>query len=288
MRLALGTVQFGAPYGVSNSSGLVPFDDVIQILTYAKSKGVDTLDTAISYGQSEDVLGKIGIQQWKIITKIPSLNESVGNIESWLNEHIDSSMLRLGVRRLEGVLLHRPEDILSDAGDLYVKALESLRETGKVSKIGYSIYSPDSLEQLTARFWPDIVQVPYNVFDQRIISSGWLDVLTSRNTKVHSRSIFLLGLLVMPNDSRPAYFSKWSSLLSKWDEFVAKAGQDPVHLALNFALQEKRFDRIIVGVDSLMQLKHIMDERHKAVSVDLMMMSSYDKDLIEPSRWVLD
>ncbi len=288
MKLALGTVQFGAAYGLANSVGLVPFNEVRLILDYARSKGVDTLDTAISYGESEDVLGKIGIKQWKLITKIPPLNESVENIESWLTNHIDSSMTRLGVEKLYGVLLHRPEDILSDVGTRYVRILEKLRETGKISKIGYSIYSPSSLEELTGKLWPDIVQAPYNVFDRRIASSGWLDKLNSRNIKVHARSIFLQGLLLMPNSSKPAYFSKWDSLFSKWNEAVIEAKQDPVHVALNFALHEDRFDRILIGVDSLAQLKHIIDGYDRNFPLELTNLACEDRDLLEPSRWILN
>ena len=57
------------------------------------------------------------------------------------------------------------------------KAILQLRDDGLVSSVGFSIYSPDELEDLTTIFWPDVVQVPFSVFDTRMQSSGWLDRL---------------------------------------------------------------------------------------------------------------
>jgi aryl-alcohol dehydrogenase-like predicted oxidoreductase len=287
MRLVLGTVQFGAPYGVANSAGTVPLKEVEKILNYAKSKSVNRLDTAASYGQSEAVIGEIGVREWKVITKIPPLNESVEDVESWIFNQIESSIARLKVERLEGVLLHRPEDILGHNSQCFIKALHKLRDTGKVSKIGYSIYSPNSLQQLTDKFWPDLVQAPYNVFDQRISLSGWLDRLVSKGSEIYARSIFLQGLLVMPASLRPAYFSRWRDLLNGWDRLVIETGLTPLELALSFVVQEKKIDYIVVGVDSFSQFKFIHDSYEKKLPINFMSFSSQDEDLIDPFRWVV-
>ena len=42
MKLALGTVQFGLPYGVANQSGQVTRDEAGAILTQARASGIDT------------------------------------------------------------------------------------------------------------------------------------------------------------------------------------------------------------------------------------------------------
>ena len=56
-KLALGSAQFGLAYGISNSHGKVSMNEVFRILTLAKSLGINTIDTASAYGNSEDVLG---------------------------------------------------------------------------------------------------------------------------------------------------------------------------------------------------------------------------------------
>jgi aryl-alcohol dehydrogenase-like predicted oxidoreductase len=56
-RLALSTVQFGLPYGIANQAGPVSRSEVKSMLQFALANGVDSLDTAIAYGDSEACLG---------------------------------------------------------------------------------------------------------------------------------------------------------------------------------------------------------------------------------------
>ena len=70
IRIALGTVQFGLHYGITNQRGKVSADDAKAMLLLASNQGTDTLDTAISYGDSEKRLGEIGTNGFKIITKL--------------------------------------------------------------------------------------------------------------------------------------------------------------------------------------------------------------------------
>lgn len=286
MKLALGTAQFGSAYGVANSEGKVQFTEAQRILDFARRAGVDVLDTAVGYGDCEAVLGNMKMSGWKLITKIPPLDNSVIDIESWVIAQVNASMQRLSVDVLYGVLLHRPEDILNDRGSQYSRALQQLRDSGRVAQIGYSIYSPSILSELTSRLWPDIVQTPFNVFDQRIKKSGWLDKLTSNGTMVHARSVFLQGLLLMHESGWPAYFDNWKPLLSNWLKVVVAEGVSPLEMALNFALQEKMLDRVVVGVDSLVQIEQIVAAvKGNVVLPDLTGLACDDVRLIEPFRW---
>ena len=285
MKLALGTAQFGSAYGLANLGGKIPLDEAQRILTFARRVGIDVLDTAAGYGDCEAVLGKIKTPGWKLITKIPPLDDSVVNVESWVITQVNASMQRLGTNNLYGVLLHRPEDILNDRGSQYLRGLKQLRDSGRVTHIGYSIYSPALLGELTSRLWPDILQTPFNVFDQRIRNSGWLDKLTSNGTIVHARSVFLQGLLLMHESDIPAYFDNWKPMLFKWLKAVAGEGVYPLEIALNFALQEKRLDRVVVGVDSLVQLEQLVAAVKSMEIPDLTGLACDDVHLIEPFRW---
>ena len=68
-KLALGTVQFGLDYGISNIGGQVSLEEARKVLKLAKEYDIDTLDTASGYGNSEKVLGKIGVNDFQIVTK---------------------------------------------------------------------------------------------------------------------------------------------------------------------------------------------------------------------------
>ena len=79
-KLALGTAQFGLDYGVTNSEGKVQVEEVELILGCAKENSINTLDTAASYGNSEEVLGSIGISDFQIITKTIPLKNGVDEV----------------------------------------------------------------------------------------------------------------------------------------------------------------------------------------------------------------
>ncbi len=287
MKLALGTAQFGGPYGVANSNGQIGYEEAARILNRAKLSGVVTLDTAVSYGKSESTLGNLGLCGWKVITKLPKIPASVQNVYDWVFTQVKASMQRLHVNTLSGVLLHNPEDIFTKQGPSYLKALQDLRELGIIEAIGYSIYSPLALDELTKCFWPDIVQAPFNVFDQRLLTSGWLDKLNSRGVLVHVRSVFLQGLLTMSPTLRPQYFSKWKDLLSNWDTLVIDLGVSPVKICLDFNSYFQQINKIIIGVDSVEQLQQILREYSSENCYNLESFASEDLDLIEPFRWCI-
>lgn len=283
----MGTAQFGMTYGVANTVGRVPVDDIRQIMKFSRNKGISMIDTAIAYGVSESVLGEVGLQDWDVVTKIPALPREVQNIKLWLFQQIQESIQRLGVKELYGALLHNPEDILGSSGEEYILALKELQKSGLVKFLGYSIYSPDILCNLTNKFWPEIVQAPFNVFDQRLKISGWLDRLVDGGVMVHARSIFLQGLLISSRTSLHEYFSPWSMLIHKWQSYSAEICANPLEVALNFVLKEHKIDQLIVGVDGFQQIKEIVEAYNKIQTPALECFACNDLNLIEPYRWKL-
>jgi hypothetical protein len=285
MKFALGTVQFGIPYGIGNTTGQVAQAEANAIIDYAKNVGIDTIDTAIAYGQSEKCIGSSGVDGWNLVTKLPEVPTTCHNLENWIRENVNKSLINLGVTRISGLLLHRPAQLLeSDKSGLW-EILNDLKSEGVVRKIGFSIYSPYELSSLWSRYKPDLVQAPYNVFDRSLVKTGWMQELSSSGVEIHVRSIFLQGLLLMPLDSIPEKFKKWTQLLSVWDDWLAGNGVSRLQATISFALSDPRISRVVVGVDSLIQLKEILGavlEESLDFPDDL---CSSDADLINPSQW---
>jgi aryl-alcohol dehydrogenase-like predicted oxidoreductase len=288
MKLALGTVQFGLNYGVANTIGQVDKNEVKKILTFAKREGIDTLDTAIGYGDSEKYLGHAGINDWNVITKLPEVGVEHSDINFWTNDQISNSLLHLNVSSVYGVLLHRPLELLEKNGLQLWKSLKDLKERGIVKKIGFSIYRPSDLDSLwKAGFLPDIVQAPYNVFDQRLKKTGWLDKLNESKVEVHTRSVFLQGLLLMAVKKRPKYFNRWNNVLEEWDFWLESNKISGLEAALNFSLSENLIDKVIVGIGSKAQLSEIISSSKSGSLSIPEIFSSEDEDLINPSLWDL-
>jgi len=285
-KIALGAVQFGLDYGIANETGQVKDAEVDQILSQSKKSGIDVLDTAITYGTSEDVLGQIGVDNFRVVTKLPSFPKDQDNIAFWVHGQVDASLKRLKQKKIYGLLLHRSQDLLSSDGDRLVEILAELKAAGLVEKVGVSIYGPEELDLIFDKIKIDLVQAPLNVVDRRLQSSGWLGRLKDNGIEVHIRSVFLQGLLLMERQHVPEKFSRWSKLWDQWNQKLETAKVSRLVACLSYPLFLEQVDRVIVGVDSAKQLSEILEAAKSANNeLDTAFMRSSDVDLINPSRW---
>lgn len=286
-RIALGTAQFGMAYGVANQLGQINPGEAGEILRRAQAAGMDTLDTAIAYGDSEKTLGSLGVRQWKLVSKLPALPEAGIDAAAWVRSELRGSLMRLGVPKLHGLLLHRSQQLLGPQGAELYAALRDAQQLGLVDKIGVSIYGPEELDALWPKFRLDLVQSPFNVFDRRLASSGWLERMRQAGTEIHVRSVFLQGLLLQPAEKRRPEFSAWQDLWSKWDNWLAAQQLSPLRACLMFALSHPDIGRAVVGVDGVSHLDEIL----AAPTVDLIdfpqFLESSDLRLINPTQWKL-
>ena len=283
MRLAIGTVQFGMSYGISNKIGQTTQLEVKKILDLASASGIDTLDTAVAYGDSEAILGQVGVAEWNIISKIQPIPVGGVNGSDWVLRQVNASLSNLNINQLNGVLLHAPEQLLSPDSKEIIQGLEEAKSRGLVKKVGCSIYSLELLPSLLGVFKPDIVQLPINIFDQRAINTGWLGKMIELGVEVHARSIFMQGLLLMSPVQRPAYFHKWNELFQKWDSMIA--GKNVLEACLGFIKSVHGVSKIVVGVESQAQLSQLLFAWNEATPMAAPQLSCEDEALINPSNW---
>jgi aryl-alcohol dehydrogenase-like predicted oxidoreductase len=286
MKLALGTVQFGLDYGIFNASGCVAEHEALAIVLRAQESGMNTLDTAIAYGSSETVLGRLGIEQWKTITKLPAVPDGCDDVNQWVRCQLQQSMVRLRVTRLYGVLFHRPGQLFErSTGPSLYAALQQFKSRGQVQKIGVSIYSPIELDALLNDYGFDLVQAPLNILDRRLVDMGWARRLHEMGVEVHARSAFLQGLLLMPPGERPAKFGRWSDIWNTWDAWLNQTGLTPLQACLRYFNDLPEIDRVVVGVDTVAQLNEILGETNGALSSLPEFCPLQDERLINPATW---
>jgi len=286
VKLALGTVQFGIDYGVANTRGKVSTNELRRILDLAKRDGIDTLDTAVSYGDSEQRLGQVGVGSFRIISKIPPIPAAQVDLRDFVEAALNSSLQRLKVDRLDGLLIHKSSDLLGPRGDEIYSALCAVKDSGLVNKIGISIYAPEELDKCISRYAFDLVQAPYNILDQRLEQTGWLERLKKQKTIVHTRSVFLQGLLLMKAGQRPEMFSRWSSVWNNLDAWFSEQGLTRLEGSLGMVMANSKIDRVIVGVDSYAQLSEIIAALRTKVSTrTISRFAVDDTDLIDPTSW---
>ena len=129
------------------------------------------------------------------------------------------------------------------------------------------------------------MQAPYNIFDRRLEQSGWLQIMSNSRVEIHIRSVFLQGLLLMDEDSRPIKFNRWSysfGLLEKW---IKENNTTALQACLSLPLNDDRINRIVIGVDNTQQLKSILFGGDINTPVPPLSLCLDDVDLINPSHW---
>ncbi len=284
-KLALGTVQFGLDYGISNANGKTKEDEVLSMLELAFNGKVKTLDTAIAYGNSELKLGQsflVSEEKFQIITKIPDTLKSP-------REYLDESLRKLNVSRIYGLMTHN-FDLVQNSLKYYEQMLQ-LKQTGRVSKIGVSVYTSAQLEYLIDnKIAFDILQFPYSILDQRF--SPYFSELSKLKVETHVRSVFLQGLLFLKNQEIDPFFIKVLPVLSKIREISKRINVPISALALNFTLLNKGIDKVIVGCNNSVQLNQNLESmeytnRVKSVYDELTTMGLEDENILLPYNWRL-
>jgi aryl-alcohol dehydrogenase-like predicted oxidoreductase len=287
VKLALGTVQFGLYYGVANRRGRPTGDQAQAILNCAARAGINMLDTATAYGESEARLGQIGVAGWQVVSKLSAVPDDCSEVSGWVENACAESLRRLGLTDMYGLLLHRPQQLLEKNGDQLYQALQHLKQSGLVQKIGMSIYGPEELDALAARFAFDLIQVPFNILDRRMIESGWLKRLAAQGTEIHVRSVFLQGLLLMSTAERPAKFERWSPLWTAYESWLSQTGLTPLQACLRHALSFDEISSVVIGVDSVPQLEAILEA---ATETEKLLVppeiQTNDIDLLNPAHWI--
>ena len=285
-KLGLGTVQWGQDYGISNPKGKTPQDEVKRILSIAKLNNIDLLDTAHHYGDSELIIGKSNLKNFKIITKTGFFkNNYISDLDKEnLISTFKESLTKLSLESIYGLLIHDVNDLFKDGGENLVDSLKLLKKNGFVKKIGISIYDSYQIKSALKIFKPDIVQLPINIFDQRLIKDGTLKDLSELNIEIHARSVFLQGLLFMKKDNLPEYFSPWKNKISDWHLHCRINKVTPLSASLNFVLGLPEVNRCLVGVNSASQLEEIIIASRKGTLLT-QDFATDDEKLINPRNW---
>ncbi|MBE0367404.1 aldo/keto reductase [Pseudoalteromonas aurantia] len=295
MRLALGGVQFGTNYGVSNRHGQPSQRKVAEILTLAQDSNIEVIDTAIAYGNSEQVLGELVdiTKKFEIITKLPPLKKKKFSPAdcAYYSELLDLSYQKLQTKKLSGLLFHSADDILKEGNEELLQKIHNLKKTKRLVKSGVSLYSQGSYSKLLNNPLVELVQIPYNCFDTFFSSSGYLQKFKERNIEVHARSSFLQGLLLMDLQDIPKYFLPWLDKLALFSQVASELSLSNLELALSYVVKEPNIDKLVIGVNDVKELEQVTQAYNKALDVEhnrLPNLSSLDPKLINPAHWQLD
>jgi len=289
MKLGLGAVQMGIDYGISNKNGKTTKEEVVKILEVAARNNIRIIDTAAQYGNSEEVLGNSLPKKnnFKVVTKTISIGHEDITLSDVmrLEETFFRSIEKLRVSSVFGLLAHHAEDLIAQGGDHFMTKMMELKQRGFVEKIGVSIYTGKQIDDILNKYSIDIIQLPINVLDQRLLNNGYLSKLKAAGVEIHARSVFLQGLLLMNPDGLPPYFDKVKMHLKQYHESIRDKGMTPVQAALRFVAGLTEVDAVICGVNNHRQLEELCAATHSANPIDFSYYAIYDEPILNPSQW---
>jgi aryl-alcohol dehydrogenase-like predicted oxidoreductase len=256
--LVVGTAQFGMPYGIGNRRGQPSFSEVCDILRCAIDNGATTFDTAVAYGESEEILGRAlselrAHNQATVITKVPSVSSAGASptpsaATAWIRETIETSLKRLRLEQLPLCLFHDADDIV------HMEALLSLKAAGLVRHVGVSVARPDQLDAVLTTPGVEAIQVAASLLDQRILRSGSLTRAAEAGMAVFIRSVYLQGLVLMPESDIAGDLREVIPIRRELEALASDAGMPMAELALRYALSLPGVTGILTGVETPEQM----------------------------------
>lgn len=298
--IALGTVQFGIDYGINNTRGKVPFDEVVKILAECKKQGIKVIDTSRCYGNSEEVLGKAldelkAKDDFRICTKLDLPtgweNFSFEKIKNLVHDSVHKSQEALRLDTIPMFLLHTYQYVSLYDGLVWKEVLK-LKEKGEIKDLGVSIcYTTDEAFQTLNLPSISVIQIPFNVFDSRWENDGVLDKCVEKKVEVINRSTFLQGLFFMDPKTAVERVPQADGYIQKLNAISIENNIPISKLVFSYVMEENRINYSLLGVDSYKQFKENIDMADKAC-LDLRIIKELREafkkvpiELVNPVYW---
>ena len=282
-KIVLGTAQFGLNYGISNKYGKLKFKEIFKILSYCYNKKIDFLDTATAYGSSEDDIGKffkLTKKKFKVVTKYTFQNNKT------IKEQLRKTFNSLGYYPY-AILAHSKKDYLNKKFQIEVRKLKKKKI---IKSFGVSLYSISELKTiLKSKNKPDIIQIPVNLLDKRFLDKKVVENLKRKSIKIFARSIFLQGLFFKNKKFVIKNFKNIKGIYEKLGSIAKKENMNLGELSLNWVLNLKQIDKVVIAVDNLDHLKNNLDICKKKISKisinQIEKINSNNNIIIRPDLW---
>lgn len=293
---SLGTVQLGMAYGLGEFAVKPSKDDAFALLNCAINGGVNVLDTANNYGDSEQIIGEwlATLPQDKrpfIVTKIgPFDHSSDETLRADIIAQTEGCLQALGVSTLDVLMVHSFADYEKNP-DTVRAMFDELKASGKIRYSGLSVYSEDDYFAV-AQSGFDAVQIPLNVFDWRQIESGGIKAIADAGIAIFARSVFLQGLVFLSPDTLDERMTFCRPYLKKYLDLCREFNVSPAVLALSYVLSVSGVISVVLGCQIAPQVKDnlsLIEQVRPLTETELSTLREafvdIDPRVVDPRKW---
>lgn len=282
-KIILGTVQLGVKYGINNNDGKPSKEMAFSILDYAWKNGVEILDTADVYGDAQAIIGEYHLSTnniFKVNSKFKGNSLPVEiQIEKILNE--------LNIPKLNVYFYHSFQDFINYPD--WLNELVQLKREGKFDKIGLSVYENSELELAVSNPNIDVIQLPFNLFDNMNERGELLKKAKENNKTIQIRSVYLQGLFFKDIASLPVKLEPLAKHLNTIHSIASENKISIEQLAFAYVMLQSQIDEIIIGVENQNQLIENIElfskKYDKSIVEEINKIQIKEKELLYPKNW---
>ena len=245
---------------------------------HAIDSGINFIDTAYLYGDSETFLGEVLQGEYKdnvkLCTKLPSINvRKYDDMENILDEQLN----RLQRDSIDYYLIHAVD--LKTINRLLkrdlIKFLNKAKSEGKIKHVGFSYHGPkEEFGIILDGYDWDVVMVQYNYFDENVQAGmEGIEYAASKGMGVFVMEPLKGGILAgkMPHEAEEIFRN-------------ANPNKSNAEWALEWVLNNRNVTCVLSGMNSIEQI----DENIRiAEDTDPLSMSFEDMETIELVKRVL-
>jgi len=276
--IVVSEIGFGA-WGIGgNSYGPVNDRESVAALECARENGVTFYDTADLYGEghSEELIGETfrSVREHVVIaTKVGTLPHSGFFMpQDFSDAHIltavEESLRRLGTDYIDLYQLHSPPGELLSRGKGVLETMEKLKLEGKIREFGISVRSPADGVVAIRDLDVGVIQVNFNLIDQRALESGLFDLARERGVGVIVRTPLCFGYLTGSLNGNETFsggdhrknwpadqLKRWASAADLFSFLNDGKQMTPAQLALRYCLDYEQVSTVIPGMLNTVQVR---------------------------------
>ncbi|RIH67062.1 aldo/keto reductase [Mariniphaga sediminis] len=255
--IAFGGVEIGMPYGigVENAADMLSESEAIELLHAALDAGINFFDTARMYGESEAIMGKAfkhRRDEVVLCTKCRHLIDDKGKIPSgsalkeFIEGSLNESLRALQTDSVDVFMLHQVNFEILENEEI-ASIFLNLKKEGKIKATGASVYTPEETQKAIATGVWDVLQIPFNLMDQR--QETFFSQAKEKGVGLVVRSVLMKGLLSDRGKNLHPALKKVEQHIAGYGELMQRTSFDLPMLATKFALSFPEVSSILVGID---------------------------------------
>lgn len=281
----VGTANLGANYGPHLNSGKFPEGEIVRLLgTIAEDPRI-YLDTADSYSNSQELIGKFAPNKLnsKIKTKITIRK---GDELKSIVKMVQQSLTTVKQDQFYSVLVHNSEE-LEDRNLMEIfSGLNHCVQMGLTVHIGMSCYESKTIVKMKNLFSSlDHFQIQENIISQENFDNMELNVVANSKSKIFVRSIFLQGLLLLNTNELPEYISSETLKFKNFENFCNQIGISKFKCCIEYAKSIPWSSGIVAGISNINEYEELVKEVYSSKSILEFPKFYLNKPYSDPRKW---